>query len=272
MPVTTATDKAAIANASTTYLGRLVPISRAVRLDPAGLEMVLANGLDYPLFPIFREPAATVVQRKEGPGILGVSLGRSVWRQLSAITVKRRAGSDELCGPLALKNLAEGRGATLWIGALATDKAKIEDVVEAAYDVPAGMFRDSGRKLYEEGIALAEAWEFAMWKSIKAYAATLKLEPPPYDRGRQHFWTLMEQHVPRLLVLAGTPETAGDLKETDWGAAAKRVSHAAYEFACPHQTPRQIEAFAIGRQQLFLPKPKDPSAPAKKSARTKQPA
>ena len=111
-----------------------------------------------------------------------------------------------------------------------------------------------------------------MWKSIKAYAATLKLEPPPYDRGRQHFWTRIEQHVPELLKLAGTPETAGDLKETAWGTAAKRAAHAAYEFACAHQTPRQIEAFAIGRQQLFLPKPKDPSAPAKKSARTKQSA
>ena len=161
MPVTTAGDKAAIANATTTYLGRLVPLSRAVRLHADGLEMILANGLDYPLFPMFREPAATVVQRKEGPGILGVSLGRSVWRQLSAITVKRRTDKDALSGPLALTNLADGRGATLWIGALATDKAKIEDVVEAAYDVPAGMFRDAGRKLYEEGIALAEAWEFA---------------------------------------------------------------------------------------------------------------
>lgn len=272
MPVTTAGDKAAIANATMSYLGRLVPLSRAARLDAAGLEMILANGLDYPLYPIFREPAATVVQRKDGPGILGVSLGRSVWRQLSAITVKRHAGKDGLAGPLALNNLGEDRGATLWIGALATDKAKIEDVVEAAYDVPAAMFRDAGRKLYEEGIALADSWRDALWKCFKTYATTLKLEPPPYDRGRQHFWTRVEQHVPVLIELAGAPESVGDLQESPWGIAAKRAAHEAYEFACAHQSPRQIEAFAIGRQQLFLPKPKDLSAVVNKSTRSKQTA
>ena len=268
MPVNSAGDKAAITNATTTYLGRLVPLSRAVRLDPSGQGMILANGLDYPLYPIFREPAATVVPRKEGPGILGVSLGRSIWRQLSAITVKRRFGGDQLSGPLALKNLDDDRGATLWIGALATDKAKIEDVVEASYDVPAGMFRDAGRKLYEEGIALADAWQDAMWKSIKDYAATLKLEPPPYDRGRQHFWTLIEQHVPTLLGLAGDPENAGDLAASVWGKEVKRAAHVAYDFACPHQSPRQIEAFAIGHRRLFVSKPGDAAAkPPKKAAR-----
>jgi hypothetical protein len=169
-----------------------------------------------------------------------------------------------------LNNLTDGRGVTLWIGALATDKAKIEDLVESAYDVPAGMFRDPGRKLYEEGITLADAWQDAVWKSIKFYSTTLKFEPPHYERGRQHFWTLIEQHVPKLLRLAGTPETAGDLKTTEWGEEVKRAANAAYEFACPHQSPRQIEAFAIGRQQLFLPKPRDASTPSKNPARTKK--
>jgi hypothetical protein len=132
------------------------------------------------------------------------------------------------------------------------------------------MFRDPGRKLYEEGITLADAWQDAVWKSIKFYSTTLKFEPPHYERGRQHFWTLIEQHVPKLLRLAGTPETAGDLKTTEWGEEVKRAANAAYEFACPHQSPRQIEAFAIGRQQLFLPKPRDASTPSKNPARTKK--
>lgn len=270
MPVDTISNQAAIHNATTSYLGRLVPVSRAIRLHAEGVEIVLANGIDYPLYPIFREPAATVVERKDGPGILGVSLGRSVWRQLPAITVKRRASKDVLCGPLALPNLGDDHSCTLWIAALATDKAKIEDVIEAAYDIPAGMFRDSGRKLYEEGIDLAEQWQLAMWKGIKTYAASLKLEPPPYDRGRQYFWTAVEQHVPKLLSLAGSPETAGDLKTSPWGRALKEAAVAAYEHACPHQTPRQIEAFALGRQQLFLPKPKDEATAAHKPSETKK--
>lgn len=269
MPVTKAGDKEAISNATGSYLGRLVPLSRAIRLDETGRQMILANGLDYPLAPTFREPAATMVDRDDGPAVLGVLLGRSIWRQLSAITVKRRSNKDAISGPLALRNIDGSQSCTLWIGALATDKAKIEDVVEAAYDVPAGMFRDAGRKLYEEGVALAGLWQEAVSKSVKAYAGTMKLEPVPYDRARHSFWTAIEQHVPTLLKLADKPEEAGDLKVSEWGKRIKEAAHAAFEFACPHQTPRQIQAYAIGLQQLFLPKPKDPNFPAKKKAKAK---
>lgn len=269
-PVTAAGDREAIANATGSYLGRLVPLSRSVRLDLEGRQMILANGLDYPLAPIFREPAATMVQRDDGPAVLGVALGRSIWRQLSAITVKRRAHADSISGALALRNIDGSQGCTLWIGALATDKAKIEDVVEAAYDVPAGMFRDPGRKLYEEGVALAASWQEGVSKSVKAYAATMKLEPVPYERARHHFWTAIEQHVPVLLKLADKPEEVGDLKVSEWGGRVKEAAYAAFEFACPHQTPRQIQAYAIGLQQLFLPKPKDPKATNKMKAQAKK--
>lgn len=264
LPVNAAGDKEAIANTTGSYLGRLVPLSRAIRLDAEGRRMILANGLDYPLAPIFREPAATMVQRDKEAAVLGVSLSRSIWRQLSAITVKRSSNKDMISGPLALGNIDGTQSCTLWIGALATDKAKIQDVVEAAYDVPAGMFRDAGRKIYEEGVALAGLWQEAVSKGVKAYAGTMKLEPVPYERARQHFWTAIEQHVPTLLKLADTPEEAGDLKVSDWGKGVKEAAHASFAFACPRQTPRQIQAYAIGLQQLFLPKPKDPTAPAKK--------
>ena len=269
-PVGNAEDKAAVANATGSYLGRLVPLSRAIRLDAEGRQMILANGLDYPLAPIFREPAATMVQRDEKTAVLGVSLGRSIWRQLSAITVKRRSNNDAICGPLALRNNDGTQKCTLWIGALATDKAKIEDLVEATYDVPAGMFRDAGRKLYEEGVAHAGLWQDAVSKSVKAYAGTMKLEPVPYEHARHYFWTVIEQHVPTLLKLADKPEEVGDLKVSEWGRRVKETAHASFEFACPHQTPRQIQAYAIGLQQLFLPKPKDPNAIAKKKAENKK--
>jgi CRISPR system Cascade subunit CasA len=270
LPVKSIDHREAIGNATKSYLGRLVPLSRAIRVHPDGKQIVLANGLEYPLAPIFREPAATWIARDDGPTVLGVSIGRSLWRQLLSITVKRRSSSDIISGPLALRNLGDNESCTLWIGALATDKAKIEDVVEAAYDIPAGMFRDSGRKLYEEGVGLSVRWQEAVSKSVKAYAGTLKLEPVPYDRARQHFWTSIEQHVPVLLKLTEAPETAGDLVVSVWGGRCKEAARSAYEFACPHQTPRQIQAYAIGLQQLFLPKPKDPNAPAKKKSKTKQ--
>ena len=271
LPVTSTSKKEAITNATESYLGRMVPLSRAIRLDADGRQMILANGLDYPLAPVFREPAATMVLRDDGPAVLGASLGRSIWRQLSSITVKRRSDNDTISGPLALKNCDGTQSYSLWTGALvAAGNGKIEDVVEASYDVPAGMFRDRGRKLYEEGVALAGLWQEAVSKSMKAYAGTLMLKPVPYEHARQHFWTLVEQHVPILLRLADKPEDAGDLKVSEWGKRVKEAAHEAFKFACPHQTPRQIQAYAIGLQQLYLQKPKDPNAPAKKKVPAKK--
>jgi CRISPR system Cascade subunit CasA len=255
IPVTALGDNEAIANATTSYLGRLVPLSRAIRLEPEGRSLILANGIDYPLLPIFREPAATVILRDEEPAVIGVSLGRSIWRQLSSIAMKRIAQNNPQSGPRALVNVPADRRSTLWIGALATDKAKIEDVVEAAYDLPANLFEDEGRSCYESGVAHADAWSEALSKSVKACSAKLKLEPVPYERARRFFWTAVEQHVPLLLKAAENPATVGDWKETEWGKKVRQAAEDAYERTCPSQTPRQIEAFAIGRGFLFLPRP-----------------
>jgi len=223
--------------------------------------MILANGLEYPAYPTYREAAATVIERKEGPGVLGVSLGRSLWRQLSAITVKRRAEKSAVCGPLALGNLDSSEDVTLWVGALATDQAKIEDVVEARFDVPAGMFQDRGRKLYEEGVAIAEAWQTALSNGVKAYAAALNLESAPTEVAQQRFWTAVEQQLHLLFSLVREPENIAALEDTEWGKMLGREVENAYAFACPHQSPRQIQAYAIGYASLRLPKPKSEPKP-----------
>ena len=101
----------------------------------------------------------------------------------------------------------------------------------------------------------ADAWSEALSKSVKACAATLKLEPVPYERARHFFWTAVEQHVPLLLKAAENPATVSDWKQTDWGKKVRQAAEDAHEHVCPAQTPRQIEAFAIGRGFLFLPKP-----------------
>jgi hypothetical protein len=113
------------------------------------------------------------------------------------------------------------------------------------------MFQDTGRQIYEAGVAHADAWATALGRSVKACAGVLKLQPPPYEKARQHFWTAIEQHVPVLLELTNTPGLAADFSATLWGKAVRAAAQGAYEFVCSRQTPRQIEAFAKGRQQLF---------------------
>ena len=255
LPVQEAGDKTAVENATLTYLGRLVPLSRAVRLDDGGATIILANGLDYPIFPAFRETTATIIKRKEELAVLPASTSRSLWRQLAAVSVRRRSATDASCGPLALIHASTSGASTLWVGALVTDKAKIEDVVESTYSLPPGMFSEFGRVAYEKGVTHAEEREGILIQAVKAYANSLKVAVPAYDRARQYFWTRVEQHLSNLLDLARNTDLAADLPNCGWGKAVQTAVTYAFEQSCPRQTPRQIEAFALGLRRLnFRPK------------------
>jgi CRISPR system Cascade subunit CasA len=249
-------------NATTSYLGRLVPLSRAVHLDDDGSSIILANGLDYPVFPASRETTATIIKRKEGLGLLSASISRNVWRQLNAITVKRLAGAENGAGPLALTNLFEPReDITIWVGALiAAGNGKLVDVIESTYLIPAGMFNNQGRAAYERGVQCAEDADQILWKAVNAYAKSLKIDKPAYDKARQQFWTRVEQHLSNLFDLARNINLVADLPNCAWGKAVQAAATDAYEQSCPRQTPRQIEAYALGLRRFnFRPKVNQPT-------------
>lgn len=255
IPVENAESTAAIQNATLTYLGRLVPLSRAIRLDDSGATIILANGLDYPIFPAYRETTATIIRRKEELAILPSSTSRSLWRQLAAVSVRRQSNADSTCGPLALAHASNSGNTNLWVGALVTDKAKIEDVIESTYSLPPGMFLEFGRAAYGKGVAYAEELESILIQAVKTYSTSLKVATPAYDRARQYFWTRVEQHLSSLFDLARNTDLAADLPNCTWGKAVQAAASDAFEQACPRQTPRQIEAFALGLRRLnFRPK------------------
>lgn len=268
-PVTSTDDISAVENATLTYLGRLVPHSRAIRLNENGGSIILGNGLDYPIYPTFRESTATVVLRKDEPGLLPASTGRGIWRQLHAITVKRRADADGTAGPLALALHSFGHDSSLWIGALVTDKAKIEDLLEATYTVPPELFDPFGRAAYESGVKHSETAESGVMKAVGAYASCLQVAGPAYDRARRHFWTRVEQSLGDLFTVAREFTPPEELGPSAWGRAVRAAAEEAYERSCPRRTPRQLQAYVAGLR--FLHASAQPSKAAKPS-KTKKPA
>ena len=108
-------DKAAIENATQTYLGRLVPLSRSIRLTDDCRSLILANGLEYAPFPEWREPTSTVVTRqiKKQPTrvILPASVEKAAWRELHALTVIA-VDKNSNGGPAALQNVRMARPLT----------------------------------------------------------------------------------------------------------------------------------------------------------------
>ncbi|MCL4790032.1 MAG: type I-E CRISPR-associated protein Cse1/CasA, partial [Verrucomicrobia bacterium] len=243
------------------YLGRLVPLARAIWLD-SPKSMTLANALVYEGMEDsgFREPTATVVAKDSKVVPLSIRADKAIWRELPAICVKGRQ-ADGVSGPLALRNPFPASGITIWSGAMIFPRknAKIEDVVESAYSLPSGMFTELGRAAYERGIALAESFDDSgkgiLLRAVKEYSDKLKLSNPPYDRARQQFWTRVEQHLTSLFDLARNPDLVADLPNSAWGKAVAEAARAAYEQSCPRQTPRQIQAYALGLRKLtYRPK------------------
>jgi len=247
-----AADTAAVDNATSTYLGRLVPMARSIHLQPDGTSMTLANGLDYPLFPAFREATATIIQKKDELGPLPASTGRSLWRQLGPITVRRKSAGDPISGPLALTHALRSNEVGVWVGAFITDKAKIEDVVDGFHQIPRSMLDGPGRMAYERGVQYADATETSLLQAVKHFSGELKIGNPGYDRARQSFWTSVEQSLTALFAVARELTTEEELPKSKWGQAVKDAALDAYRQVCPCQTPRQLQAHALGLRRLFL--------------------
>ncbi len=286
-----------IGHLTTSYLGRLVPLSRAVWLNDDGATALNANGLLYPSYTDggIREPTTSVrvVADKDGQKrrvLLSAIEGDNIkkpWRELHALTVKRI--SDEgVGGPLALANLNDNEAFDLWVGAVVTGQAKIEDTVESTYPVPAGMLDKDVQRAYEAGVRHTEAFERRLRHAIAIYRLAMetneatgqrlevryqRLKKPEKQRlgeigskAYSNYWTLIEHRLELLNRFALEPIPTRDGKiqyhETDWGKHVRRVTDDSIEHACPHDTPRQMRAYALGLNTLHFTPTKSSNTPA----------
>ncbi|MDW7979954.1 MAG: type I-E CRISPR-associated protein Cse1/CasA, partial [Verrucomicrobiales bacterium] len=265
-------DKPAISNATGTYLGRLVPLSRCIRLNDDCRTIILANGLNYPKFQEFREPTATVVlQGGTKRALLRASVEKAIWRELHALVVLTK-DKNSPGGPVALANVRDAPAFDLWVGGLVAKQAKLIDAVEAVFHVPKAMLYDRAQRLYEQGVRHSEMTEDQLCRAISAYRLGLEtntedlgglkrrftsLKNPELERLRSlsakaiaQFWSDVEQAVPLLLDIVTHPEQLGDndWHKTKWGEAVWRAAITAYEHACPRATPRQMRAYVFGLQ------------------------
>ncbi len=267
------------ANATETYLGRLVPRHRNVLLADDGSGFHLdTKSMVYPTFEAAIEPTATVVVIKKGTveerRLLPARLHRATWRDLHLICALRVAdGETSGAAPLVLQShaaeLADSdlRAARVWTGALVTDlKAKILDTIESSYTIPSRLLDTfEGQRDYERGVAFAEDLSKRLYGAVKSYSATMKHESAPVDDAQAHFWHTLDRDAHILLALSGDPDAMagrefgrGPGNEADpWTQTVRSALRSAYDATCPRQTPRQHQAYAVGLRVL-LPKPAKP--------------
>jgi CRISPR system Cascade subunit CasA len=233
------------------YLGRLVPLSRALRLLPGTDRCLITKGLDYPRLPISREPMATVVPAKKGLSYLRISADRHPWRELHSVLVLGTV--DKPGGPLCLHNIRRLYHdkpqvvVDLWVGGMEVDQAKLIDTREWLFSFTPSLLGESNLRVYQQGVSLALDHDSSLRTAVQRYCKQMNLESRGFTpRAVSMYWSMLDNFYPELIQLA-EQGAALDLWE-------KRLLHCAFEaytYACPAETPRQMHAFVLGRRSLF---------------------
>lgn len=270
-------------NATETYLGRLVPLSRLIQAEKNKEAITLASGFEYPRFPDFpSEFTSTVVMSADGEDrkLLGAG-AKAIWRELPALIVSRTQGN--VGGALTLSNISEDESFDIWIGAVLIHPRKsadILDVVESVFHVPANMRTGVGRATYNnevhwtEQIARKISWAVETYREQSDGGWKSRVEmTKPQDRwtlkeklhgtATRHYWTAVEKLGPLLMAYVATKGMPmGTDEEIDlavqrteetqkiWRDAVHRAARESYKLACGRETPRQIRAFALGWNKL----------------------
>lgn len=264
---TSADDTIAVHNATATYLGRFLPLSRAIWIEENGTRALLANGLEYPAYDEWREPSSTIIVRKrkdqEERAVLRSSLDRALWRELHSLAVQQ-ISRDTVGGPPVLQNVSIDEPFDLWVGGLVADKAKLLDTVEAVFHMPAEMLKEPGQRLYEDGaehaqkIASKLGWAVLTYRKQLGDDLTRREARDQANRVRSkaaaQYWTDIERDVQQLLDVVADPTSLAvdnDWSHTPWGKAVWAAALQAFRVACPMNTPRQLQAFALAMQTFF---------------------
>jgi CRISPR system Cascade subunit CasA len=243
------------------YLGRLVPIPRAILLEPDSAKFTLANGLTYPKLPAGRETMVTVYIRgkksKQEQAYLRVNPSRHPWRELGSLLNLNRIG--EVGAALALDHLQNVRDGTidLWVGGMATNQAKVVDLAEWNLALPLTLLYTAELRKYQRGVDFARIGEGSLGYAILAYGKHLGMEDQAIAGIRQKailvYWTTLDNNNQMLVDIACAVERDVD----EWRSFLVKTVHEAYRQACPHNTARQIQAFAAGQRLLRIKNPEE---------------
>ena len=261
-------DRACVENATQTYLGRLVPLARFVKLEsergmlsPSCIIGPASKALKFEGLPSYREPSETVVwnKAKKEHQPLCVSTEKHIWRELGAVLAVQENESDAGAGARTLKNLyqiADQDGQfDVWIGGLIPDKAAFVDAVEWNLSLPVGILGEVELKSYQTNVVLADKFAGYLSSAVRAYLDEMNAYKGNDSRSKDArkgivkratsiFWQELDQRY--KLLLKDRPI------DDDWKFIVRKALEKGYGLSCIHETPRQIQAFVAGRKRLRL--------------------
>lgn len=264
-------------NATRTFLGRLVPIARWVRLLN-NTEMYCCNGFKYDTFRdgFPAEPMASVqrVSKKDDKGVetvdravVSVNPSKALWRELSALLVKRTAFG--IGGPLTIENVPYDTEFDFHVCAITRDQASMDIAIESVFHISPAFH--GNMSAYQSEVQHAESLARKVGRAIETYRREIdgawegrvksagkdvgKLKAKLHSTATSHYWTAIEKNIGLLMThieAIGTDKAISSQEE--WQRMLFRSACDAYRVACGQESSRQIKAFAKGWQKLTFTK------------------
>jgi CRISPR system Cascade subunit CasA len=276
VPIKSPDDKKAVANATQTHLGRLVPQTRMLRLDEDCKRILLGPGFVYPKFQdekntFFPDQFATTVLDRNGKReLLSARPSISLWRELHSLVVRQKDAANSGRGSLCLLNVSENSDCDIIVNSMMTNPnqaAEIVDLLESVFHIPSRLRLPEGTSTYEDEVRTAKAIAGRLGRAVEEYRKELdagwerRLElagPLKWDlmaklhsSATSHYWTAIEKQLPLLMthIEAIGTDSAIPTREA-WRKMLFFAACEAYKIACGQETPRQMRAFAKGWQKL----------------------
>lgn len=297
IPIKNPADTDAIKNATQTHLGRLVPLTRLLRINHDRKRILLGAGFLYPKFqdesnPFHPDPFATVVVNSSGEReLVSARPNVGVWRQLHSLMVRRADASSGCRGPICLLNTSPDSSFDVVVSSMLTNPkqaAEILDLLESVFHIPSQLFMPEGTISYEQGVKEAVSVSSRLGTAVSEYRKELddkwlktikdfekktakksELEKargkkflestsPLYAKASNHYWTTVEKNLPLLMAhIEAIDSDDANPTRDAWRKMLFVTALDAYTVACGQETPRQMRAFAKGMLVLSLKKKED---------------
>jgi CRISPR system Cascade subunit CasA len=278
VPIKSPNDEIAISNATRTYLGRLVPQTRILRINKDCKKVLLGAGIVYPKFQdekntFHPDSNATIVPSKDGKytELLSAKINKSIWRELQSLVVRRKSVSSSSRGPLCLGNIPDQKPCDIVVCAMITNPtqaAEIVDLVDSVFHIPEKMFESEGASSYGTEVKTSETIAGRLGWAIEEYregidggwkgrlrgagASKRELKTKLHSIANTHYWTTVEKNLPLLMahIEAIGTDNAVPTRDAWWNMLFASACDA-YRTACGQETSRQIRAFAEGWKRLL---------------------
>lgn len=265
-------DEEFIRNATESYLGRLVPVSRLIKINSDRETCILARGLSYacakdkPMLMFERSMILEINENGKGEErkILAGSIDKAIWRNLPSILARFSPNLPEHLGNIILTSYILPEQFGIWVGAMVVDKQRPAKLLGTIQDYFENLTRENVlvdvNKKQEKLLNKANDMERRLKTAIEKYYAELN--------NTEDF----KRVAPKILSIYWSELTANrsfyfdaikekgeneeeESKAKKWENVIKDASEKCFDMMTSKTDVRQLRAYTIAKK-ILTPKNK----------------